>query len=334
MKKRVSGTSNSPNYCNYLSELKSYFNNEVFVDRLEEMCKDTNYILGVEEINGKLYWAFKKISVNNNSERDTFITSLLNQYIADFINMYEGGISGTSSNSASIELYNAFAKYDEWPGGYVQGYGYVSKESLNSFAYGQPMIMGTSWVYKGISQVPVTEGKFYELVLNSQWHGGIVDNYGYMEEYQQVLGSTGIEQLVQVYSGYGTIGAIVNASLMLRQEISQSQVYNSMGGTTISDDGLQQLLVSIFQLGGPAIYDDIEDALNEQCVIIVRVNMNSYISHTPNHVGDGDYNVVDYNPVKHRYVCFDSVSKQIKVLDKDLVDNGTISARFYIMNRV
>ena len=107
-----------------------------------------------------------------------------------------------------------------------------------------------------------------------------------------------------------------------------------MGGTTISDDGLQQLLVSIFQLGGPAFYDDIEDALNEQCVIIVRVNMNSYITNTPNHVGDGDYNVVDYNPVKHRYVCFDSVSKQIKVLDKDLVDNGTISARFYIMNRV
>ncbi|MBP1539337.1 MAG: hypothetical protein ILA29_03175 [Prevotella sp.] len=334
MKKRVSGTSNSPNYCNYLSELKSYFNNEVFVDRLEEMCKDTNYILGVEEINGKLYWAFKKRSKNNNSERDTFITSLLNQIIVDFINMYEGGISGTSSNSASIELYNAFAKYDEWPGGYVQGYGYVGRESLNSFTYGQPMIMGTSWVYKGYSGVPVTEGKFYELALSSQWNGGEVDNYGYVGEYQQVLGSTGIDQLVQVSSSYRTIGAIVNASLMLRQEISQSQVYNSMGGTTISDDGLQQLLVSIFQLGGPAFYDDIEDALNEQCVIIVRVNMNSYITNTPNHVGDGDYNVVDYNPVKHRYVCFDSVSKQIKVLDKDLVDNGTISARFYIMNRV
>ena len=334
MKKRISGAANTSNYCNHLSELTSYFNNEIFVDRLEEMCSDNHYILGVAFIDGQLYWTFKKQNQSNNSEKNTYITTLLNQYIADFINMYEGGISGTSSNSASIELYNAFAKYDEWPGGYVQGYGYVSKESLNSFTYGQPMIMGTSWVYKGYSGVPVTEGKFYELALSSQWNGGYVDNYGYMGEYQQVLGSTGSEQLVQVYSGYGTIGAVVNAGLMLNQTLSQSQVYDYMNGTTISDDGLQQLLQHFFPSGSSAMYDDIEEALDDQSVIIARVNMNSYISNIPNHVTNGDYNVVDYNPVKHRYVCFDSVSKQIKVLDKDLVDNGTISARFYIMNRV
>lgn len=334
MKKELSGTTSFTNLCDNLSELENDFNNETFINRLEELCNNYQYLLGTNEENGSVWWVFKKSDPTNDKERYAYITSILNQAVENFLNNFGDGVSGTSSNSASIELYNAFAKYDEWPGGYVQGYGYVSKESLNSFAYGQPMIMGTSWVYKGISQVPVTEGKFYELVLNSQWHGGIVDNYGYMEEYQQILGSTGIDQLVQVYSGYGTIGAVVNAGLMLRQAISQSQVYNSMGGTTISDDGLQQLLVSIFQLGGPAIYDDIEDALDNQCVIIVRVNMNLYNTNIPNHVGDGDYNVVDYNPVKHRYVCFDSVSKQIKVLDKDLVDNGTISARFYIMNRV
>ena len=328
MKKRISGTNSHNFQCDSISQ---YIHDEQLLDTLMEWCGNSNYRLevvpsGVDNIT----FLVKKISPQKNK----FIESLLDQYVRDFLNMFEVEISATSTNSASIDTYNTFAKYDEWPGGYVQGYGYVGRESLNSFTYGQPMIMGTSWVYKGYSGVPVTEGKFYELALSSQWNGGEVDNYGYVGEYQQVLGSTGIDQLVQVYPGYGTIGAIVNASLMLRQEISQSQVYDSMGGTTISDDGLQQLLVSIFQLGGPAIYDDIEDALNEQCVIIVRVNMNSYISHTPNHVGDGDYNVVDYNPVKHRYVCFDSVSKQIKVLDKDLVDNGTITARFYIMNRV
>ena len=160
-----------------------------------------------------------------------------------------------------------------------------------------------------------------------------VDNYGYMGDLQQVLGSTGAEQLVQVYPGYGTIGSIVNASLMLDHAVTQSQVYEDMNGTTISDDGLQQLLQNYFPASSPAIYDDIEEALDDQCVIIVRVNMNSITSNIPNHVISGDYNVVDYNPVRHRYVCFDSVSKQIKVLDKDLIDNGVISARFYIITR-
>ena len=334
MKKKISGTRSFYNACNHLSELTGYYSNEAFLNKLSSLCDNYQYVLGVEKIEGSnITWVFKKSDPTNNTERYAYITSILDQVITNFLNMYEGGIYGTSSNSASIELYNAFAKYDEWPGGYVQGYGYVSKESLNSFAYGQPMIMGTSWVYKGISQVPVTEGKFYELVLNSQWHGGIVDNYGYMEEYQQVLGSTGIEQLVQVYSGYGTIGAVVNAGLMLNQSLSQSQVYDYMNGTTISDDGLQQLLQHFFPNSSPAMYDDIEDALDDQSVIIARVNNNSYISNIPNHVADGDYNVVDYNPVKHRYVCFDSVSKQIKVIDKDMIDNGTISVRFYIIAR-
>ena len=333
MKKELSGTTSFTNLCDNLSELENDFNNETFINRLEELCNNYQYLLGTNEENGSVWWVFKKSDPTNDKERYAYITSILNQAVENFLNNFGGGVSGTSSNSASIELYNAFAKYDEWPGGYVQGYGYVSKESLNSFTYGQPMIMGTSWVYKGISQVPVTEGKFYELVLNSQWHGGDVDNYGYMGEYQQILGSTGIEQLVQVYPGYGTIGAIVNASLMLDQAVSQSQVYNDLNGTTISDDGLQQLLQHYFPASSPAMYSDIEEALDDQSVIIARVNMNSYTSNIPNHVTDGDYNVVDYNPVKHRYVCFDSVSKQIKVIDKYLVDNGTISVRFYIIAR-
>ncbi|MBQ5972022.1 MAG: hypothetical protein IJL45_06430 [Prevotella sp.] len=327
MKKRISGTNSHNFQCDSISQ---YIHDQQLLNTLMEWCGNSNYTLEVVPSGAdNITFLVKKISPQKNK----FITSLLDQYVRDFLNMFEIEISATSTNYTSIDTYNAFAKYDEWPGGYVQGYGYVSKESLNSFAYGQPMIMGTSWVYKGISQVPVTEGKFYELVLNSQWHGGIVDNYGYMEEYQQILGSTGIEQLVQVYSGYGTIGAVVNAGLMLRQAISQSQVYNSMGGTTISDDGLQQLLQNYFPASSPAIYDDIEDALDDQCVIIVRVNMNSITSNIPNHVISGDYNVVDYNPVRNRYVCFDSVSKQIKVLDKNLIDSGVISARFYVITR-
>ena len=296
------------------------FNNSVDMDGMIFMWRKEE-----EEEEENIFWErwekYKFEKIERTEEINNFINNELN------------GLPSSSTNPATIETYNAFARFDEWPGGYVQGYGYVSTESSNSTVYGQPMIMGTSWVYKGISEVPITMGKFYALVLNSQWHGGFVDNYGYMGDLQQVLGSTGCDQLVQVYPGYGTIGSIINAGLMFNQILSQSQIYDYMNGTTISDDGLQQLLQHFFPNSSPAVYNAIEEALDDQCVIIARVNMNSYTSNIPNHVTDGDYNVVDYNPVKHRYVCFDSVSKQIKVIDKYLVDNGTISVRFYIIAR-
>ena len=327
MKKRISGTNSHNFQCDSISQ---YIHDQQLLNTLMEWCGNSNYTLEVVPSGAdNITFLVKKISPQKNK----FITSLLDQYVRDFLNMFEIEISATSTNYTSIDTYNAFAKYDEWPGGYVQGYGNVENESSNSYLYGQPLILGTSWVYKGVSQAPVAEGKFYELVLNSLWHGGFVDNYGYMGDLQQVLGSTGAEQLVQVYPGYGTIGSIVNASLMLDHAVTQSQVYEDMNGTTISDDGLQQLLQNYFPASSPAIYDDIEEALDDQCVIIVRVNMNSITSNIPNHVISGDYNVVDYNPVRNRYVCFDSVSKQIKVLDKNLIDSGVISARFYVITR-
>ena len=326
MKKRISGSENElQNKCVLLSHYLEENTSQDVYDKLMQLCPFGKSMPDDLE-HALIKW--EPLSMD-----DIFKKVPLTSGLKNFFNQELGGIPGSSDNPVTIETYNAFARYDEWPGGYVQGYGYVSLESSNSTTYGQPMIMGTSWVYKGISEVPVTKGRFYALALNSQWHGGDVDNYGYVGEYQQVLGSTGIEQLVQVYSGYGTIGAVVNAGLMLNQSLSQSQVYDYMNGTTISDDGLQQLLQHFFPNSSPAMYDDIEDALDDQSVIIARVNNNSYISNIPNHVADGDYNVVDYNPVKHRYVCFDSVSKQIKVIDKDMIDNGTISVRFYIIAR-
>ena len=63
------------------------------------------------------------------------------------------GERGTINNPVSVDAYNVFARWDVWPGGYVERLGFVD-EYAASVDYGCS-IFTTSWIRRGAAENPV-----------------------------------------------------------------------------------------------------------------------------------------------------------------------------------
>ena len=102
MKKRISGTNSHNFQCDSISQ---YIHDQQLLNTLMEWCGNSNYTLEVVPSGAdNITFLVKKISPQKNK----FITSLLDQYVRDFLNMFEIEISATSTNYTSIDTYNAF----------------------------------------------------------------------------------------------------------------------------------------------------------------------------------------------------------------------------------
>lgn len=248
------------------------------------------------------------------------------------------GERGTINNPVSVDAYNVFARWDVWPGGYVERLGFVD-EYAASVDYGCS-IFTTSWIRRGAAENPVHVFQFYQLVQDGKWHGGDVETWGTVSGSIRILGASASYGFETSNPGEDTLGSLANLEIMLGRNGSVSSMkvkfqdcLQSDGSYEVSDLRLSNYIQQNLHL--KHVYDNngVEkvkaDLLNHLAVyvrIVTREDASGYL------YGD-DRVVLDYNWLRQVFVCLNPVTGRLTSISEEKIKNGTIKVRFYSVSK-
>ncbi len=221
----------------------------------------------------------------------------------------------TQNKPIDVAYYNLLAQCDEWHGGYVDGYGYMTEETSSSM-YGNSIIAGGSVYPCGPNGfVAVRKAKFYQLKKEGRWRGGSVEDWGYVSENTNILGSSiGVGEAVS--EGERTLGAIMLISCAMEHSANLASLQKDFEDCwneekkcyEIDSRRLSSYLQANFPYHDP-LYgpDDMWIALVNHRVVFLR-----QITRRDNDSGETygeDSMIVDYNPLKHTYEYLNPVGE-------------------------
>lgn len=248
------------------------------------------------------------------------------------------GDCGTYNNPVSVETYNVFARWDVWPGGYVERHGYVD-EYTASVDYGCS-IFTSSWIKRGAVENPVHVFQFYQLVQDGKWHGGEVDTWGLVSDSIKILGATASYGFETSDVGEDTLGSLANLEIMLGKFSSVSGMrgifhdcLQSDGSYEVSDLRLSNYIQQNLYL--KRVYDNngvenVKDDLLNHLVVYVRIVTRE------DALGDlyGDDRIVlDYNWLRQRFVCLHPQTGRLTFISEEDIKSGKIRVRFYSVSK-
>lgn len=248
------------------------------------------------------------------------------------------GERGTINNPVSVDAYNVFARWDVWPGGYVERLGFVD-EYAASVDYGCS-IFTTSWIRRGAAENPVHVFQFYQLVQDGKWHGGDVETWGTVSGSIRILGASASYGFETSKPGEDTLGSLANLSIIVDGTGSVSGMKNIFhdcrqgdGSYEVSDLRLSNYIQQHFYLKSVYDNDDVEDVkadlLNHLAVyvrIVTREDASGYL------YGD-DRVVLDYNWLRQVFVCLNPVTGRLASISEEKIKNGTIKVLFYSVSK-
>lgn len=246
---------------------------------------------------------------------------------------------GTREQPVSIEAYNTFARWDVWPGGFVERFDYVDVPTT-SVDYGCS-IFTNSWRPRGAAENPVHVFQFYQLVNDGRWHGGDVSTWGTVSGSTKILGSSTATGFETTEEGGQTLGSIVNTGRMLGMDSYINSLYDvfsdcfdsDTGKYEISDTRLRRYLQNAFYLY--YVYENNnmervkEELLNHRAVLLRIVTREEPMGDM---YGD-DFVVVDYNWLRQTFVCVNPVDGKLTTVSELELGSGTPKALFYILGK-
>lgn len=225
------------------------------------------------------------------------------------LNVKPEDVSGTVNKPLPASAYNVLASHDEWHGGYVEGFGHISEETSSSM-YGNSIIMGGSLYACGPGgMAAVRKAKFYQLKKEGRWRGGNVENWGYVSQGTQILGSS-YSMGDSVSAGERTLGAIMLISCALERGASLATLRKEFADCWNQEKGCYEIdsrrLSSYLQAHYPyndPIYgpDDVQIALANHRVIFLRQITRQEDDWRGERTYGNDSMIVDYNVLKQGY---------------------------------
>ena len=227
-----------------------------------------------------------------------------------------------------VKDYNELVQDDAWEGGYVETLGYV--EVAASSLYGNSVYL-SSWVACGEQNNPVALSRFYELSRNGQWRGGYVGDWGYVSNTQHIPGSS--LDFESVESGEGIIGCIVNVQNMIVHGGSVESVreklkpyYNANRNEyVVENNDLFNILNSYFIVNTLHGYKDVNEALSNHKVVMLRVNNRTEIVNGETRKYGNDFIVLASSLIKSEYTLLDTVGCKVATIRyRDLNDDNCV----------
>ena len=248
------------------------------------------------------------------------------------------GERGTINNPVSVDAYNVFARWDVWPGGYVERLGFVD-EYAASVDYGCS-IFTTSWIRRGAAENPVHVFQFYQLVQDGKWQGGDVDTWGTVSGSIRILGASASYGFETSNPGEDTLGSLANLSIIVDGTGSVSGMRNTFhdclqsdGSYEVSDLRLSNYIQQNLYL--KHVYDNngVEkvkaDLLNHLVVYVRIVTREDALGDL---YGD-DRIVLDYNWLRQRFVCLHPRTGRLTFISEEDIKSGKIRVRFYSVSK-
>lgn len=246
---------------------------------------------------------------------------------------------GTSDNPVTIEAYNLFARWDVWPGGYVERLGNVAAPVNSSGVYGCS-IFTSSWIRRGAAENPVHVFQFYQLVQDGLWKGGEVSTWGVVSESTKILGSSSSGGFETVPAGKETFGSIVNLSRLLGGSGSIGGLEDVFadclvgnGKYEVSDFKLYNYIHQHYYFKATYDNDDLEKVKREitdhnpmLLRVVTREDSSGYLY-------GNDYVVVDYNWLRQTFVCVNPVTGRLTSISELEINTGTPKVRFYVVTK-
>jgi len=246
---------------------------------------------------------------------------------------------GTREQPVTLDAYNTFARWDVWPGGYVENLGYVSTP-LASVDYGCS-IFTNSWRGRGTVENPVHVFQFYRLREENRWRGGEVSTWGNVSGSTVILGnssSTGFESVIE---GQETIGSLVNVGRVLGRDFSVGSLLNEFRDCynkdtqtyEVSDLRLRSYMQKYFYLY--YVYEN-KDMANVKKALIEHKAVYVRIVTKETNVGDiygNDMIILDYNWLRQTFVCVNPLNKRLTAISELELMSGTPKALFYILSK-
>ena len=245
---------------------------------------------------------------------------------------------GTEGSPVSVEAYNTFARWDVWPGGYVERLGFVD-EYAASVDYGCS-IFTNSWISRGAAENPVHVFQFYKLVEDEKWHGGNVETWGTVSGSTKILGASASYGFETSGTGEDTLGSLANLEIMLGRNGSVSGLRNTFhdclqsdGSYEVSDlrlsNYIQQNLYLKHAYGNEGVENVKNDLLNH---FAVYVRIVTHEDASGNLYGE-DRIVLDYNWLRQVFVCLDPNTGHLISLSETDIKNNNINVRFYVVSK-
>lgn len=246
---------------------------------------------------------------------------------------------GTSNNPVSIEAYNLFARWDVWPGGYVERLGNVGTPVNSAGVYGCS-IFTSSWIRRGAAENPVHVFQFYQLVQDGRWEGGEVSTWGVVSKATKVLGSSTSDGFEPVPAGKETFGSLANLSSLLGysggiggMEDTFADCHVGNGKYEVSDFKLYNYIKQHYYLKYIYANDDLDkvkEDINKHKAILLRVVTREDPS---GFLYGNDYVVVDYNWLRQTFVCVNPVTGRLTSVSELEINSGTPKVRFYVVSK-
>lgn len=322
---------------------KTLDENSFFVTKNTLGDMTENEFLDYLETNGKVcctvgYWGWiRNLPINDpgydeeNKENYLTYSDLINRQLEWIRKGYVNGPGTSKSFPASIETYNRFAKWDVWHGGYVENHGYIGVPS--SSEYGCPLFLG-SWYSRGSSANPFRVESFYKLQAANNWPGGEVENWGYVDSYKKVLGSSlsfdtvpaSERQLGNIYNLSAEIGYSTIELRRLREQF-KSSYSESLRAYDIDNVTLRNFLNSQFYASSNT---NLKKALLARDGIILRiVTREGSINGQKVNYGD-DFLIVDYNGLLRTYIYVNPVDLSVGSISADIFSDSSIKIEKFI----
>ena len=289
---------------------------------------DPNYYN--ESDNNKLegwQWSRKKPDWNgyNYKTRDELIAEQIDAFRAYYSSVQAP--PGTSSNGISQDGYNMYARWDLWPGGYVQNMGFVAAPT-SSMEYGASLLRNNSWIPQGNTDAPLPVVKYYRLDQGGKWKGGHVSGWGYVNEDTHVLGaSTSIRFTLASHAYDWDIINIVNLSMQISNwpldiDSVRSEFMKYWDQQThrfeIDDRTLRKYLNDHFY---QATTTSIPEALDKHYGVLLRLVTRTVEVNGQELKYGYDVLVLGYNPVLQQYLIF-GTNGTLDTLDALKINRG------------
>ena len=283
----------------------------------------TNYGFQYYDLGGCWHWMRKNPS---DSEVNYLTCKTVTEEQRKWVEFRKDKGPGTVFSPLKKEVYNEFAKWQLWLGGYVENIGLVGLPSESS--YGSALYTN-SWVPAGTSGNPVMPGHFYQLVCAGKWKGGSVSGWGEVSSDRKILGSSSSEGFIQVTDANLELGNIINLS----REIGYTSLEleplktkfkdwwnNELESYQIGSAALRAYLNSQFYASSAAT---IRQALQRHDGIIFReVTRNEVVNGSEQSFGK-DYLIVDYNPILRTYAYINPRTVTVESISGQIVDSLT-----------
>lgn len=311
-------------------ELKSYLDENGYWDFYDKI-----FIEGIEKEGEGVTWIRKhphEFEYNILTHED-----LIKLQLSTWLQrMREEGAPGMKNNPNSVEAYNAFARCDEWRGGYVEGYGYIDVAA--SSLYGNSLCLGNSWYACGAPQNPIRVAKFYKLSLANRWRGGDVSSWGYVSENTKILGCS-TETLTQVGQGEVTLGTLINVNHSLGHGVvtieSMKNRFKDFWDTArnsyqIDDGTLSEYIRQNFYY---AQTNDIKEGLAQHKTSLLRQVTRTTDDYQGIKKYGYDVMVVDYNGIKHKYECIEPTGPSVTSISEKDIREGKIEIQTHILSK-